>query len=59
MLVPWQSLNGKNHNTAMCRKEAEQRRRRMAESELRESTERAFKAYGKQLEAVCSFKYLG
>ena len=31
----------------------------MAETELRESTERAFDAYGKPIEAVHSFKYLG
>ena len=31
----------------------------MAETELREITERAFEAYGKPLEAVTGFKYLG
>ena len=31
----------------------------MAETELRESTERAFKAYGKPIKSVYSFKYLG
>ena len=31
----------------------------MAETELQEITEMAFEAYGKQLEAVPSFKYLG
>ena len=59
MLVPWQALNGKRHNTAMCRSGVERERRRMADTELRESTEMAFEAYGKQLEAVPSFKYLG
>ena len=43
----------------MCRKGVEQKRRRMAEAELRESTERAFEAYGKPLETVTTFKYLG
>ena len=38
---------------------AERKRRRLAETELRESTEMDFEAYGKQLEAVPSFKYLG
>ena len=31
----------------------------MAEAELRDSMERAFKAYGKPLETVSAFKYLG
>ena len=31
----------------------------MAEAELRDSTERAFESYGKALETVSSFKYLG
>ena len=31
----------------------------MAATELQEITEMAFEAYGKQLEAVPSFKYLG
>ena len=31
----------------------------MAEAELRESTERDFEAYGKSLENVSAFKYLG
>ena len=35
------------------------KRRRIAETELQESTEMAFEAYRKQLEAVPSFKYLG
>ena len=33
--------------------------RRMAEAELRDSTERAFEAYGKPLETVSTLKYLG
>ena len=59
MLVPWRTLNGKHQVTAMCRSGAERKRRRLAETELRESTEMALEAYGKQLEAVPSFKYLG
>ena len=31
----------------------------MAEAELRDSMERAFEAYGKPLETVATFKYLG
>ena len=59
MLVPWRSLNGRHKNTAMCRSEAERKRRRLAETEIRESTEMAFEVYGKQLKTVPSFKYLG
>ena len=59
MLVPWRALNGRHHVTAMRKKGAEQKRRRMTEAELRDSTERAFGAYGKPLETVSTFKYLG
>ena len=59
MMVPWRALNGKHHDTAMYRSGAERKIRRMAETELRESTEMAFEAYWKPLKAVPSFKYLG
>ena len=59
MLVLWRALNGRHHATAKCAKGTEQKRRRMAEAELRESTERDFEAYGKPLENVSAFKYLG
>ena len=58
MMVPRWELNGRDHATAQCAKSAEQKKRRMAEAELREITERAFKAYGKPLENVSAFKYL-
>ena len=58
MLVPWRALNGRPYATAKCAKGAEQKRHRMAEAELRDSTERAFEAYGKPLENVSAFKYL-
>ena len=59
MLVPWRSLNGRNKDTAMCRSGADKKRRRDTEEELRESAERAFEAYGGQLESVSRFTYLG
>ena len=59
MMVPGRELNGRHHATAMCKKGAEIKRRRMAEAELRDSTERAFEAYGKTLDTVSTFKYLG
>ena len=43
----------------MCRSGAERRRGRLAEAKVRESTEIAFEVYGKQLQPVPSFKYLG
>ena len=59
MLVPWRALNDRHYDTAQCAKGAEQKRCRMAEAELRDSTERAFEAYGKPLETMLEFKYLG
>ena len=59
MLVPWRELNFRHHATAICKKGAERKRRQMVEAELRDSTERAFEAYGKPLEMVLIFKYLG
>ena len=59
MLVPWWSLNGHHKSTAMCRSGEEKKRRRLAEAEVRKSTEMAFKVYREQLQAVPSFKYLG
>ena len=56
MLVPWRALNGRHHATALCKKDAERKRRRMAEAELRDNTEKAFEAYGEPLETVSNFK---
>ena len=58
MLVLWRSLNGRHKSTAMCRSGAERKRRRLAETEIRESMEMAFEVYGEQLKTVPSFKYL-
>ena len=43
----------------MYRSGAERKRWRLAETEIRESTEMAFEVYGEQLKTVPSFKYLG
>ena len=59
MLVPLRLLNSRHHAIAQCVKGAERKRHRMAEAELRDSTERAFEAYGKPLDNVSAFKYLG
>ena len=50
--------NGRHLATAQCNKGAERKFRRLAEEDIRESTDRAFQAYGKPLEMVNSFKYL-
>ena len=49
MLVPCKAINGRHHATTRCAKGAEQKMRQVSEAELRERTERAFKAYGKPL----------
>ena len=59
MLFHWCKLKRRHPDTAQCAVGAERKRRRLAEEELRESTERAFDAYGAPLENVKSFKYLG
>ena len=42
-----------------CKKGAERKRRRLVETETQENSERAFHAYGKLMEAVSEFRYLG
>ena len=59
MQVPWEALNGGHLGTAQCAKGAERKRRRLAETETRENSERAFKAYMEPMEAVSEFRYLG
>ena len=59
MLVPWAALSGRHPNTIQCTNEVERKWRRLAEEEVRTSTERAFQAYGLPLNLVSSFKYLG
>ena len=58
MLVPCNALNGRHLDTAQCDRGAERKRRWLAEEELRDSTERAFEAYGAPLENVTAFRYL-
>ena len=43
----------------MCRSGAERKRHRLAEAEIRDSTEMAFEVYGQQIQLVPRFKYLG
>ena len=57
--VPSKALNGRHLGTAQCKKGAERKRRRLAEKETWENSERVFHAYGKPMEAVLEFRYLG
>ena len=53
MLVTWLALNGRGLDTAQCVYGVEWKHRRLKEEE------RAFQAYGKPMETITSFKYLG
>ena len=59
MQVPQRALDRRHPGTAQFLKGAEQKRRQMAETEMRENSERAFEAYGAPIETVTEFKYLG
>ena len=59
MQVTWQELNWRHLGTAQCAKGAERKRWRLAETETRENSERAIRAYGQPMEAVKEFRYLG
>ena len=59
MLVPRRALNGRDPATAQCARGVERKRRLLAEAETRESSERAFEAYGKPIQNVSEFRYLG
>ena len=59
MFVPWRTLNGRHKSTMMCKSGAERKRRRLAEAEIRESTEMALEVYRQQIKSVPRFTYLG
>ena len=59
MFVLWRSLNGCHNITEMCRSGEDKKRWRLTESEVRDSKEMAFEVYGKQIQSVPRFKYLG
>ena len=50
MLIPQWELNGRPPATSQCARGAERKRRRLAEEELRESSESDFEAHGEPLE---------
>ena len=53
--VSRKALNGRHLGTSQCRTGTERKRRRLAEAEMRITSERAFHAYGKQMRAVTEF----
>ena len=53
--VSRKALNGRHLGTSQCRTGTERKRRRLAEAEMRENSEWAFHAYGKQMKAVTEF----
>ena len=59
MQVPRRELNGRHPGTAQYKKGVEQKIRRLAEAETRESVEWAFEVYGAPIKTVTEYKYLG
>ena len=57
--VSRKALNGRHLGTSQCRTGTERKGRRLAEAEMRVTSERAFHAYGVQMREVTEFKYLG
>ena len=55
---PLRALNCSHPATAQCARGADCKKWRLAEEDLRESSERAFEAYGETLENVTAFLYL-
>ena len=59
MLVPRRDLNDRHPATSKCERGEEQKRRRLAEADRREISERAIQAYGEPIQYVSTFRYLG
>ena len=55
-MVTLKAMNGPYLNITQCANGEERRRRRLSEEEIREISERAFKAYNMPLATVTSFK---
>ena len=52
-------VNGRHLGTNQCRTGAERKIRRLAAAEGEAATERAFNAYGRRLNSLKEFRYLG
>ena len=59
MLEPLAALNGIHTTTSQCAKGSEQKRCWLSVEEMWESTVRALQAYGRPMNSVTLFKYLG
>ena len=57
--VSRRALNERHLGTNQCRTGAERKIRRLAAAEGEAATERAFHAYGKRMQLVTEFRYLG
>ena len=57
--MPWKALNVMYRHMAQCTWGVERKRRQLAAEDEREVTAKAFSAYGRPLEMVNSFRYLG
>ena len=57
--VSRKALNGRHLETNKCRTGAEIKLRRLVAAEGEAATERAFHAYGKTMQSVTEFRYLG
>ena len=57
--VSRRALNGRHLETSQCRTGTKRKQQRLAEAEMRATSEKAFHAYGTQMRAVTEFKYLG
>ena len=55
ILVPRRALKGRHPNTAQCARGGERKRQRLAEADLRDSSESAFEAYEEPLENLTAF----
>ena len=55
-MVTRRALNRRQLATAQCARGTERKRRRLAEAETRESSERTFEAYGEPIKNVSAFK---
>ena len=59
MMVPWKALDDRHTTTAQCAKGVERKRHQLTAEETREIMVRDFQAYGRPLESLKFFKYLG
>ena len=55
ILVPRRALNISHYATAQCARGEDQKRRRIVKAEMREISERVFKAYREPLDNVTAF----